>query len=141
MNANQIAQIATSLNVSPNQIKRAEEWATVLFVVVQGKGARFVSKKVIKESVMKEYLYMNDLVNFTDEEYQAHFERAVAKFQSWQLRGFANNEGHTAEFFNSRIQPVLEARLALEAAQAKPKAVAQTTAKDYFFGAADEESF
>jgi hypothetical protein len=48
MNANQIAQIATSLNISPNQIKRAEEWATVLFVVVQGKGARFVSKKVIK---------------------------------------------------------------------------------------------
>jgi hypothetical protein len=47
MNANQIAQIATSLNVSPNQIKRAEEWANVLFVVVQGKGARFVSKKVV----------------------------------------------------------------------------------------------
>ena len=49
MNANQIAQIATALNVSPNQIKRAEEWKNVLFVVVQGKGARFVSKKVIKE--------------------------------------------------------------------------------------------
>jgi hypothetical protein len=47
MNANQISQIATSLNVSPNQIKRAEEWANVLFVVVQGKGARFVSKKVV----------------------------------------------------------------------------------------------
>ena len=49
MNANQIAQIATALNVSPNQIKRAEEWKNVLFVVVQGKGARFVSKKVIKD--------------------------------------------------------------------------------------------
>lgn len=48
MNTNQIAQIATALNVSPNQIKRAEEWKNVLFVVVQGKGARFVSKKVIK---------------------------------------------------------------------------------------------
>ena len=50
MNANQIAQIATSLNVSPNQIKRAEEWKNVLFVVVTGKGARFVSKKVLKMS-------------------------------------------------------------------------------------------
>jgi hypothetical protein len=143
MTTNTTAQIATFLNVSPNQIKSVTEMAWVFCVVVKGCHARFVSKKVIKEkeSVMKEYLYMNDLVNFTDEEYQAHFERAVAKFQSWQLRGFANNEGHTAEFFNSRIQPVLEARLALEAAQAKPKAVAQTTAKDYFFGAADEESF
>ncbi|MEY3303742.1 MAG: hypothetical protein RLZZ139_2115 [Cyanobacteriota bacterium] len=48
MNTSQIAQIATSLNVSPNQIKRAEEWANVLFVVVVGKGSRFVSKKVLK---------------------------------------------------------------------------------------------
>jgi lambda repressor-like predicted transcriptional regulator len=51
MNANQIAQIATALNVSPNQIKRFEEWKNVLFVVVQGKGARFVSKKVIKMDI------------------------------------------------------------------------------------------
>ena len=52
MNANQIAQIATSLNVFPNQIKKAEEWANVLFVVVTGLGARFVSKKVIKMDVI-----------------------------------------------------------------------------------------
>lgn len=48
MNANQIAQIATFLNVSPNQIKRVEEWKNVLFVVATGLGARFVSKKVLK---------------------------------------------------------------------------------------------
>lgn len=48
MNTAQVAAIATHLNVSPNQVKRAEEWVSVLFVVVNGLGARFVSKKVIK---------------------------------------------------------------------------------------------
>jgi hypothetical protein len=62
MNASQIAQIATSLNVSPNQIKRAEEWKNVLFVVVQGKGARFVSKKVLK---MAESLTSSNGIEFT----------------------------------------------------------------------------
>jgi len=56
MNTNQIAQIATSLNVSPNQIKRSEEWANVLFVVVKGLGARFVSKKVVKMEMTRSQL-------------------------------------------------------------------------------------
>jgi hypothetical protein len=41
------AAVATHLNVIESAIVRAEEWATVLFVVVKGLGARFVSKKVI----------------------------------------------------------------------------------------------
>jgi len=49
MNSTQIAQIATFLNVAPNQIKRAEEWANVLFVQVHGCRPRFVSKKVIMQ--------------------------------------------------------------------------------------------
>lgn len=58
MNANQIAQVAQHLNVSPNQIKRCEEWSKVLFVVVHGCRPRFVSKKVLKtmEDQMNEYL-------------------------------------------------------------------------------------
>ena len=42
------AAIATKLNVLESAIVRVEEWANVLFVVVKGLGARFVSKKVLK---------------------------------------------------------------------------------------------
>jgi hypothetical protein len=42
------AQIANHLKIEESAILRVEQWATVLFVVVAGKGARFVSKKVIK---------------------------------------------------------------------------------------------
>jgi aspartyl-tRNA synthetase len=47
MDTQSIAQVANFLNVSPNQIKRCEEWASVIFVVVQGRRPRFVSKKVL----------------------------------------------------------------------------------------------
>jgi hypothetical protein len=40
--------IAQHLNVAESAIIRVEEWANVLFAVVKGIGARFVSKKVIK---------------------------------------------------------------------------------------------
>jgi hypothetical protein len=39
------AAIATKLNVLESAIVRIEEWAHVMFVVVKGLGARFVSKK------------------------------------------------------------------------------------------------
>lgn len=42
------AAIAQKLNVLESAIVRVEEWANVLFVVVKGLGARFVSKKVVK---------------------------------------------------------------------------------------------
>lgn len=41
------AAIATKLNVLESAIVRVEEWAHVLFVVVRGIGARFVSKKIM----------------------------------------------------------------------------------------------
>ena len=43
--------IATKLNVLESAIVRIEEWAHVLFVVVKGLGARFVSKKVVEEKM------------------------------------------------------------------------------------------
>ena len=43
------AAIARHLNVVESAITRCEEWAKVLFVVVKGLGARFVSKKVVNE--------------------------------------------------------------------------------------------
>jgi hypothetical protein len=41
------AAVATHLSIVESAIIKAEEWATVLFVVVKGLGARFVSKKVL----------------------------------------------------------------------------------------------
>ena len=45
------AAIAQHLNVAQTAILEIQEWASVLWVRVQGLGARFVSKKVIKMSV------------------------------------------------------------------------------------------
>lgn len=46
------AQIASHLNVAESAILRVEEWAHVLFAVVKGLGARFVSKKVVEVKVV-----------------------------------------------------------------------------------------
>lgn len=43
------AQIASFLKIQESQIIRVEEWAQVLLVVIAGKGARFVSKKVVAQ--------------------------------------------------------------------------------------------
>jgi len=49
--ANTTAQIATFLNVAPNQIRSVTEMAWVFCVVVKGCRARFVSKKVVSQEV------------------------------------------------------------------------------------------
>ena len=41
------SQIAQHLNVLESAVIRVEEWAHVMFAVVKGIGARFVSKKII----------------------------------------------------------------------------------------------
>ena len=46
--------IAAKLNVLETAIVRIEEWTHVLFVVVKGLGARFVSKKVVEVKVEHE---------------------------------------------------------------------------------------
>ena len=50
--ANTTAQIASFLNVAPNAIKSVTEMTWVFCVVVKGCKARFVSKKIIKETIM-----------------------------------------------------------------------------------------
>ena len=89
MNANQIAQIATSLNVSPNQIKRAEEWASVLFVVVTGLGARFVSKKVIK---MVKQIKGVKTMNINQ------FNQQILEFFQKGFNSVKESYGYTSEF-------------------------------------------
>lgn len=45
-----IRQIASYLNIDYGYIIRCEEWAAVWFVVIEGKGGRFISKSVVKYS-------------------------------------------------------------------------------------------
>lgn len=45
----QATAIAAHLNIVESAIIKIEEWANVLFVVVKGVGARFVSKKIAKK--------------------------------------------------------------------------------------------
>jgi len=75
MTTNQIAQIATFLNVSPNQIKSITEMAWVYCVVVRGCRARFVSKKV----VVKEERTMDFITAFNQE--------FGTKAQLWEKHG------------------------------------------------------
>jgi len=74
MTTNQIAQIATSLNVSPNQIKSITEMAWVYCVVVRGCRARFVSKKVIEMESPK--------LSKETEKFLVQFDRMVASGQT-----------------------------------------------------------
>jgi hypothetical protein len=57
------AAIATKLNVLESAIIRVEEWAHVLFVVVKGLGARFVSKKVVELKKMTKINIANRIVS------------------------------------------------------------------------------
>ena len=45
---NAVSQIAQHLEIKVSRVVRCEEWASCWFVVIQGKGSRFVSKKVVK---------------------------------------------------------------------------------------------
>ncbi len=82
MNAQAIAQVANFLNVSPNQIKRCEEWASVLFVQIHGSRPRFVSKKVIME--------IKKVENWKEHDYEV-FENGVkyrvfSGFNYWYVK-------------------------------------------------------
>ena len=48
--------IAHHLNVTESAIIRVEEWANVIFTVVRGIGARFVSKKVVKMETRQNWI-------------------------------------------------------------------------------------
>jgi hypothetical protein len=82
---NTTAQIATFLNVSPNQIKSVTELFYVYCVVVKGCKARFVSKKVVKEPAM-------DFVTAFNQEFGT-------KAQMWEKHGI------TRIYLNDRKLP------------------------------------
>ena len=51
---NALNQIAAHLKIESSKILKCEEWASVWFVVLAGKGGRFVSKKVVKKQMPKQ---------------------------------------------------------------------------------------
>jgi hypothetical protein len=57
-----LTAIATKLNVLESAIVRIEEWTWVMFVVVKGLGARFVSKKVVAAVKMETKLDRADKI-------------------------------------------------------------------------------
>lgn len=69
MNTALQAAVATHLNISPNQIKSVEEWASVLFVRFTVGRPRFVSKKV----TVKEYSNFGEFLEALD----------VLKLETW----------------------------------------------------------
>ena len=62
-----ILAIAQHLQVSPNQIIKIEEWANCYFVVIQGKGGRFVSKKVVEVAPVQAPALQSYQVNLSKE--------------------------------------------------------------------------
>jgi hypothetical protein len=53
------SQIASHLNIAASAITRCEEWASIWFVVITGRGARFVSKKVVKTMSEPMFIELN----------------------------------------------------------------------------------
>ena len=99
--ANQIAQ---HLKIEVSRITRCEEWASCWFVVIQGKGSRFVSKKVVK---------MNQQQEITDPQLIKRLERVrtgksnKSKFEQDLKSGIASiclgrDFGETVEQFYKR---------------------------------------
>lgn len=77
------AAIATKLNVLESAIVQVEEWAHVLFVVVKGLGARFVSKKIGVEQVKSQ-------VRRATWQYGDNFELWIdgSMIESWSTKDF-----------------------------------------------------
>lgn len=79
------AQIAQHLNVPESAILRVEEWVHVLFAVVKGLGARFVSKKVVKMEV-KEYTNFKEYADALDMlEFSAIAGEEVVSVESYEI--------------------------------------------------------
>ena len=165
--ANTTAQIATFLNVSPNQIKSVSEMAWVFVVVVRGCRARFVSKKVVKEENAMDFI-------------TAFNQEFGTKAQLWQKHGLTRiytNERKLPAYFEvkngvvqshpaapAEMKAFIKANAHLEVCAAAPVAKAQSfrehllsqpatkqdswnayhkanPVREYCYGAADEESF
>lgn len=84
MNTQTVTQVANFLGVSPNQIKRCEEWAFVLFVQVQGDRPRFVSKKVVQMvSEIDEYEGIDDWEDEEGDNFEQRVREAIGEIAAW----------------------------------------------------------
>jgi hypothetical protein len=173
--SNTTAQIATFLNVSPNQIKSVTEMAWVFCVVVKGCRARFVSKKAVKEKEKEKGMEMtrSQLANKISSDldctskvwekgdkvrvYLSHrgkdygFVEIATKGVEFNLSGYANNvygrviresiEGikiKPESFRGQMLRTAAQPDSIQDSWDAYHKAAPD---REYFFGAADEESY
>ena len=88
MNSALQAAIATYLNVSPNQIKSVEEWASVLFVRFTVGRPRFVSKKVtmIDDRIPRTLAEARELSGIRFHEWNEDARALCQEYMSGQLR-------------------------------------------------------
>lgn len=81
--------IAQHLNVTEEAILRVEEWASVIFTVVRGLGARFVSKKVVKmdlpklEGTEKQVAWAEDIRNQILSDLDKKIEKNAKFISKW----------------------------------------------------------
>jgi hypothetical protein len=79
MNRQAVESVAKFLGVSPNQVKRCEEWSSVLFVVAFGSRPRFVSKKAVQR--VKLLVSCNDIAQALIA--QGATEEDLAEVKDW----------------------------------------------------------
>lgn len=91
---NALNQIATHLEIEASKISRCEEWVKVWFVVIHGKGARFVSKKVVAE--------MSEDKIISEEVLENGMKRQKSVLDGRQVTLYSNF--HTGGDFALRIQ-------------------------------------
>jgi hypothetical protein len=75
-------QIANYLNIEETALTRCEEWAFVWFVVVTGRGARFISKKVVRKMANANIEYVNG-----KESHTSNWGKYYVKgLESWEVK-------------------------------------------------------
>jgi hypothetical protein len=138
------AAIANHLNIAESIISSVEEWAHVLFVRFVGRRPRFVSKKVVKPMTLEEV--------FVDVATQAtkKLGRGVVESGKTPSISFYPMGSVTLVKGNLSIGDCWddEARFMVRdmwASAEKPEQVTvqttQSQSQEWYFGAADEESF
>jgi hypothetical protein len=86
---NAAIQIAKHLKVSHWQVTRVEEWTKVLFAVVKGLGARFVSKKVMTQQ--RRLLTSDNLARYRKPQYKVLDQvkgKAIQALTDWFMEEF-----------------------------------------------------
>lgn len=145
----QIAKVADFLNVSPNQVKRCEEWASVLFVQVHGCRPRFVSKKVIMQNSATAAEAANMIAEAISkargEKIETDLIGTIKTIELYPLGCITIDARNGRVNYSSCSDPEAKkiAVSVMNALDVAPDTMPESRQKnkEWFYGAADEESF